>query len=219
MDNLNGRLVNTLYEHGLRKNTLLIFIGDNGTGKGTRSMMGDRVVIGGKGATTAAGMHVPCIVSWPAVIPSGRVCGDLVDSTDFLPTICEAAGVKLPADLTVDGRSVLPQLRGERGNPREWIYSRYSPRGAPLRDFAFDRRFKLYRSGEFFDLAADRDEKRPLAVAALTGDSAAAAKRLQAALQGFTNARPDKLPRPAASESSPNKPGKKAKKKAAAGDD
>ena len=57
-------------------------------------MMGDRVVMGGKGTTTAAGMHVPLIVSWPGKAAAGKVCGDLVDSTDFLPTICEAAGVR-----------------------------------------------------------------------------------------------------------------------------
>lgn len=217
MDKLIGRLIGTLDEHGLRRNTLLIFIGDNGTGKGTKSMMGDRVVIGGKGTTTTAGMHVPCIVSWPAVITTGRVCHDLVDSTDFLPTICEAAGVKVPASLTLDGRSVMPQLRGDKGNPREWIYSWYSPRGEPLREFAFDQRFKLYRTGEFFDLSADRDEKHPLSVASLKKDAAATAKRLQAALNSFDNARPAKLPRPEASETpadnSTKKP-KQAKKKA-----
>lgn len=213
MDKLIGRLVKTLDEQGLRKNTLLIFIGDNGTGKGTKSMMGDRVVIGGKGSTNASGMHVPCIVSWPAVITTGRVSGDLVDSTDFLPTICDAAKVKLPAGLTIDGRSVLPQIRGERGQPRDWVYSWYSPRGEPLRECAFDQRFKLYRNGDFFDLIADRDEKQALSVVSLTGESAVAAKRLQTALAGFDNARPTTLPRPAASESSANKATKKAKKK------
>ena len=205
MDKLIGLLVKTLDEQGLRKNTLLIFIGDNGTGKGIKSMMGDRFVIGGKGSTTAAGMHVPCIMSWPAVMTTGRVCGDLIDSTDFLPTICEAAGVSLPADLTIDGHSVLPQLRGERGHPREWIYSWYSPRGERLRECAFEKYFKLYRSGEFFDLTTDPDEKRPLAVTSLNGESAAAAKQLQTVLARFDNARPLKLPRPAASESSSNK--------------
>jgi arylsulfatase A len=214
MDKLIGRLIGTLDEHGLRQNTLLIFIGDNGTGKGTKSMMGDRVVIGGKGTTTAAGMHVPCIVSWPAVITTSRACHDLVDSTDFLPTICEAAGVKVPASLTLDGHSVLPQLRGDKGKPREWIYSWYSPRGERLREFAFDQRFKLYRNGEFFDLTADRDEKHPLPVASLKDDAAATAKRLQVALNGFDNARPAKLPRPEASDAPADKPTKKAQKKA-----
>lgn len=63
MDKLIGKLVTTLDEQSIRDNTLVIFLGDNGTGKGTKSRMGDRVMIGGKGSTTDAGMHVPCIVS------------------------------------------------------------------------------------------------------------------------------------------------------------
>ena len=46
----------------------------------------------------SAGMHVPFIASWPAVMKQGRVNGDLISSTDFLPTICEAAGVPVPAE-------------------------------------------------------------------------------------------------------------------------
>jgi arylsulfatase A len=193
MDKLIGQLVAKLDELRLRDNTLLIFLGDNGTGKGTRSMMGAREVIGGKGTTTAAGMHVPCIVHWPAALKTPRVVGDLVDSTDFLPTICDAAGIKVPAELKIDGRSFLPQARGEKGQPREWIYSWYSPRqnaDTGAREFAFDQRHKLYYTGQFYDLANDREEKQPLKVAELTGDAARAAKVLQGALDRYANARP-----------------------------
>jgi arylsulfatase A len=214
MDKLIGRVDATLAELGIRDNTLLIFIGDNGTGKGTQSMMGDRVVLGGKGLTTAAGMHVPCIVSWPAGIKSPRACSDLVDSTDFLPTICEAAGVKIPAGLKVDGRSFLPQLRGDKGSPREWIYCWYSPRLEPLREFAFNHQYKLYRTGEFYDLGKDLEEKQPLKVAGLKGEAAAAATRLQAALNQFTDARPAHLPKPTGKAGE----GKKNQKKNKAGE-
>lgn len=216
MDKLVGRLVATLDEHHLRRNTLLIFVGDNGTGKGTPSKMGDRTVIGGKGSTTVAGMHVPCIVHWPEVISTGRMSGDLVDSTDFLPTICDAAKVPIPDGLHVDGRSILPQLRGEQARPREWIYSWYSPRGETPREFAFDQRFKLYRTGEFFDWSADRDEKRPMPVDGLQGDAAVAARRLQTALDRFTNARPANLPKLVDEDQAKGKanPNKKAKKNA-----
>lgn len=56
-------------------------------------------------------MHVPLIASWPGKMKPGTVCLDLVDMTDFLPTICEAAGVSVPKTLTLDGRSFLPQVR------------------------------------------------------------------------------------------------------------
>lgn len=216
MDKLIGKLVGTLDALGLRDHTLLIFIGDNGTGRGTKSMLDGRVYVGGKGLTTEAGMRVPCIANWPAGIKSPRVCPDLVDSTDFLPTICEAAGVKIPAGMKVDGRSFLPQARGEKGSPREWIYSWYSPRqgaNTTVREFAFNHRYKLYRTGEFFDLDRDIEEKTPLKVAELMGDAAAAASRLQAALDQFKDARPAHLDKAAAGTSDGGSKPKKAKKK------
>jgi arylsulfatase A len=200
MDKLIGKLLAALDKLSLRENTLILFVGDNGTGAGTRSMMGERVVIGGKGSTTEAGMHVPLIASWPGKIASGKVTTDLVDSTDFLPTICEAAGIGIPAELKIDGRSFFPQLNAETGKPREWIYSWYSPRGEPLREFAFNPHFKLYRSGEFYDVAADPAEKKPLAVASLSGEAASTAKKLQAALDQYKDARPSNLPQPGAGE-------------------
>jgi arylsulfatase A len=195
MDKLIGKLDAALDKLGIRENTLLLFFGDNGTGAGTRSMMGDRVVIGGKGQTTEAGMRVPLIASWPGAIARGKVCDDLVDSTDFLPTVCAAAGIALPADFLTDGRSFLPQLKGESGQPRPWIYCWYSPRGENLRELAFNQRFKLYRGGQFFDLARDPEEMNPLSVSSLSGEAAQAAKTLQAALDQYNSARPASLPK------------------------
>jgi arylsulfatase A len=198
MDKLIGKVVAKVDELGLRDNTLILFLGDNGTGKGTRSKIGNRVIIGGKGATTIAGMRVPLIANWPGHAIAGKVYSDLVDTTDFLPTLLEAASVKPPSDAKWDGRSFFPQVRREKGQPREWIYSWYSPRQGPdmtVREFAFDQRFKLYRSGEFFDLSQDPGQSKPLAVAALEGDAAAAAKRLQLALDQFKNARPAQFDR------------------------
>jgi len=194
MDKLIGRVVTRLDELKLRDSTLLIFVGDNGTGRGATSMFAGRQVTGGKGTTTAAGMHVPLIVNWPGTIPERQVSATLIDSTDFLPTICAAANIPLPDTLTVDGRSFLPQLKGEPGIPREWIYCWYSPRGEPLREFAFDQNFKLYRTGEFFDLTADRSETTPLSVSELTGNAARTATRLQQALDRYRDARPAGLP-------------------------
>ena len=196
MDKLIGKVVARLDALGVRENTLLLFVGDNGTGRGTPSKMGDRTVIGGKGTTTDAGMHVPLIANWPAGVARGRVCDDLVDSTDFLPTLVVAAGAKLPAGVSLDGRSFLPQLRGAKGQPREWVYSWYSPRqreDLTVREFAFNARYKLYRTGEFFDLTSDLEEKSPLKVASLTGARAAAAKMLQGALDQFASARDPRL--------------------------
>jgi arylsulfatase A len=115
-----------------------------------------------------------------------------VCALDFLPTMCEVAGTSVPASLKIDGQSFLAQLRGEKGNPREWIYSWYARDGGvhPQWEYAMSKSYKLYRDGTFFDLTADWFEEKPLAVNALKGQAAAAAKELQSVLDRYAKARP-----------------------------
>lgn len=196
-DKLVGKLLAKLDELGIRDNTIVIFLGDNGTAKGTMSLMGDRKVYGGKGMPTDAGMHVPLIVSWPTKSAVGKVSTDLVDTTDFLPTLCDVAGVPVPEGLKIDGRSFLPQVLGKKGNPRDWYYSWYAPKGEMMAEFAATRDYKLSRTGEFYDLRNDLAETHPLKVLELSGEAAAAAKLLQGALDQYKDARPANLPKPA----------------------
>ena len=196
MDKLIGRLDGHLAKLGIRDNTLLMFLGDNGTHSSVTSRHNGSEYRGGKGSTTRRGTHVPLIASWPAVIPSGRVNRDLISSVDILPTICQAAGVAAPA--AVDGVSFLPQLCGQPGRPRSWQYCWYSPRqraDLTVREYAADHDYKLYRDGRFFDLQADPDETTPLDAAGQQGPAAAAAEKLQAVLDRFQDARPAELDR------------------------
>lgn len=195
MDKLIGKLVEKLDQLGLSEKTLVLFVGDNGTSPNITSQLRGRAYRGGKGSTNAAGMHVPLIAHWPRTIPAGKVCGDLVDSTDFLPTLCAAAGASLPDGLKPDGRSFLPQLRGDRGEPREWIYCWYARNGGAKaqHEFAATARWKLYRGEAFFDLEADPGEKKAIPVDTLKGDTAATAQRLRAVLDQFATARPAHL--------------------------
>jgi arylsulfatase A len=191
MDKLVGRVIAKLDELGIRDNTLFIFLGDNGTNTGITSRFKGADYKGGKGSTTSHGTHVPLIASWPAMMKQGRVCADLVSSTDFLPTLCAAAEVKVPEN--VDGVSFLPQLKGEAGKPRDWLYTWYSPRQSQdmtVREYTFDHRFKLYRTGQFYDLSTDALEKQDLASSSLTRDAAAAKAKLQGVLDQFKDARP-----------------------------
>lgn len=193
-DKMVGRVVSKLDELQLRENTLLIFLGDNGTLRTVTSRFNGTDFQGGKGRTTHRGTHVPCIANWPAVMQQGCVSGDLISSTDFLPTLCEAAHIAVPED--ADGVSFLPQLRGDPGTPREWLYTWYSPRqraDMTVAECAFNHQFKLYRTGEFFDLAADPDEKKPLAIETLDQHPAEQAAMLWAVLDQFTDARPPEL--------------------------
>lgn len=188
LDKLLGKLVEQLKASGVLEHTLLIVMGDNGTGTGVTSRFQGGVLKGGKGTTTHRGTHVPLIVSWPGRIREGRVDPGLACSTDLLPTICEAAGLEAPAG--IDGISLLPRLEGARAK-REWIYSWYSPRQGgdkKIREFTFDAGHKLYREGSLYDLAADPEERAPLPADAAAGARA----KLQAALDRFKDARLEK---------------------------
>lgn len=193
MDRSVGRLVSALDELGLRENTLILFYSDNGTHQSLESKMGGKVIRGGKGLTTDAGTHVPLIANWKGATPAGRVVEDLIDSTDFIPTMAEAAGTKPGKEFTIDGRSFLPQLRGAKGNPREWLYCHYDPRPGwdkdkfSLKIFARDKKYKLYSTGEFFDVPADPLEKNPLRE--LSGEAAAAKTRLQRVIDSYPKQR------------------------------
>jgi arylsulfatase A len=207
MDKMIGRLMAKLDELRIRENTLVIFLGDNGTHPSITSQFKGRPYPGGKGSGTARGTHVPLIANWPGRIPAGGVNADLIASTDFLPTLCEAAGTKIPESLPIDGRSFLPQLRGLRGQPREWLYCWYAQHGGPKAtiEFAMSTTHKLYRDGRFFKLAADPFEEQPLSSAKLTGADAQAVRTLQAALDQFSNARPAQLLKPAGEKAKPGR--------------
>jgi len=174
MDKLVGKIVAELDRLGLRENTLILFAGDNGTDAGITSQLGKRKVKGEKGRLSEAGTRVPLIANWPGVVPQGKVLDDLVDFTDFLPTVLDAAGVALPAGYPVDGRSFLPQLRGQKGQPREWVYRQLGAKW-----FIRDRRYRLSSEGEFVDMA-DRYAPKPVAD---TPEASAARQRLAAAVQ------------------------------------
>jgi arylsulfatase A len=139
---------------------------------------------------------------------------DLIDSTDFLPTVCDIAGVTNQwTGGPVDGRTFAPQLLGEKGNPREWIYTWYSSNGGPKAkaEFAMSESLKLYSDGRVFDLQVDPFEEKELRVADLNGDDATAAKKLQGVLAQFADARPERV---AFAKANPDETsGKKAQKR------
>lgn len=194
MDKQVGRILDQLDKVGARENTLVLFTGDNGTDVPVVSMMNGREVAGAKGKTTDGGTRVPFIAHWKGRTAKGVTCNDIVDFSDFLPTMCEAAGVEVPSSSSIDGRSFLPQLMGEKGNPREWIYVWYARNGGPTgEEFTRNQRYKLYRTGKFYDVDKDVLEKSPLDKRQLSPDAAAVQTKLQAALDQYAGARPEEI--------------------------
>lgn len=201
-DFIVGRLQDRLEALGLLRNTVFVFTSDNGTHHDLASQLGGASIVGDKGAPTDAGTHVPLVVNAPGLIKGGRVLGDLIDFADFLPTLAEAAGLGLPAKIESDGISFWPRLLGHAGQPREWLYTYYFPRpfaeefATPYTNpevaYVRDKRYKLYRSGELFDLRADPDETSPIR------DGAPRLKSVRGKLQSALDSMPlagERIPR------------------------
>jgi arylsulfatase A len=165
-----GRIIQKLKDLNLYENTIIIFTGDNGTGRPIVTQMKDGTKVpGGKGLTIDRGHHVPLIVNWGSGKYKRHETDDLVDFTDILPTISDAIQLKIPEEWNTDGVSILPQIKGEKGTPRKWIFSHYSPihsEGANKNAARFfrDHNYKLYSDGRFYDLINDIEERNPIEV-------------------------------------------------------
>jgi arylsulfatase A len=192
-----GALINKLKADGLDKNTIIVFTGDNGSAGNYHSIFNGKQVVGEKGETTEFGTHVPMFVYWPGHIMPGTN-NNLVQFSDFAPSFLDMANIKAkPAGL--DGVSFYPQLFGQNGNARNWIYCYYDPwpiatlqaaQTQPI-SFAQDTAYKLYKTdkvgtkaGQFFHFTVDLEETNPLQDSQLTPAQVAVKQKLQAALNG-----------------------------------
>ncbi len=174
-----GRLLATLDELKLTKNTIFIFMADNGMNLGQLALIGkgNASILGSKPPIYRPNMFdrsalVPFIVRWPPVVKAGTTSDALVSTIDILPTLMDATGIK--QKLPLDGRSLLPLLQSER--EVKWrdaysdTYDMTYLAEAHMRMIRTDRwKLVLYldadgqplangRRHELFDLKADPDE-------------------------------------------------------------
>lgn len=195
MDKLVGKILKKLDEEGVRENTLVVFVGDNGTDTPVVSMMNGREVAGAKGKMHDGGNRVPCILTWPGTVPAGKVSREILDFSDFLPTFCELSGAPTPAG--VDGKSLVETLKGGKEKHRDWIYMWYSRNGGnqQARQFARNQRYKLYGDGSFYDVQSDVLETSPLKLADLGEEQIRVHALLQQAIDHYKGQRPGHLGR------------------------
>ena len=179
MDKLVGNLLAELDRLKIRNNTMVVFMGDNGTAKAhaDHATIGGRRLVGQKGEMTEGGGLVPMIASWPDKFPSGKHNENVADASDLLPTFAEAAGAPLPENRTLDGKSLMAQLKGEAARGRTWIFNQLGSGW-----YAREASWKLNEKGELFDMRA-APFKEPMVPTSTTDESAIAArKRLAGAL-------------------------------------
>ena len=193
LDHLMGKLMAGLKAEGLEENTLIIFIGDNGTGNE------------GKGTTTELGARVPGIIRGPGVKP-GVVTKALADLTDIMPTLAEVSGAELPKDKPYDGKSLVPLMRGDTTTHRDWIYSHLDD-GRVLRDPRWLLQIPIGgKAGRFFDCGDSRDGSGYKNVSDSTDPEVKAARERFASILAS-------LPEPKPHEGAANKGKGKGKKK------
>jgi len=185
MDKIVGKIVRKVKEIGQLENTIILFTADNGTNRKISSRWNGMNIQGGKGSTKDMGTHVPLVAYWKGHTPKGMVCDDLIDFTDFYPTLAEAAGIRLGKNDPIDGRSFLPQLKGERGNPRDWVLCHYQPYWGNFqgRQYVRSENFKLYRDGSFYEVPVDLKEEHDLAEGEAGERGETARRKLAAVLE------------------------------------
>jgi arylsulfatase A len=192
-DKIVGRIMDKLEQTGIAENTLVLFTGDNGTNVHIVSKMEDgRWVKGDKGSMTDGGTRVPLLAYWKGKSLKGEVNSDLIDFSDFFPTLADAAGISIPEGQVIDGQSFLPQILGKPGVPKEYIYMYYDPKWGKFKNGVFVRnqKYKLYDDGRFFDLEKDVLEQNPIPLDHIEGEVLAVCQQFQKVLARMPGSEP-----------------------------
>lgn len=152
MDDGIGELMAALEKNGLKDNTLVMLISDNGADPSNGGC--NKPFVGGKWKYDEGGIRVPMITRWPGVIPAGKTSQEVIHMIDVFPTTLAAAGVKPPEDLSIDGLNVLDALKGKTDVPdRALLFNRGK--------VVIKGKWKLI-NGKLLDLEADPQEKNDL---------------------------------------------------------
>ncbi len=181
IDSAFGRLLDHLEARGLERDTIVVFLSDNGPVWG-RYNAGLR---GFKSAPYEGGIRSPLWMRWPERLSADTRVDVPLAHIDLMPTLVEAVGLDMPTGRTIDGQSALDHLQGDPAAAPELADRQLvlqSHRGdvpAPEHHFALiGPRWKLVRASgfgkneppadppfELFDLAADPGETQDLAAA------------------------------------------------------
>ncbi len=166
IDDNVGRLLAQLKQWDLERDTLLIYMSDNGGATAVRHF--NAGMRGSKGSPYQGGTRVPSFWRWPAGFKGGVDVDKLTAGIDLFPTLTEIAGAKMPKDLKLDGRSLVPLLkdpkaawpdryvfvhvgRWGKGKAAESKYARCAVRSA---------RYRLVNNRELYDIRADPGETK-----------------------------------------------------------
>jgi len=179
VDQSVGRVLACLQEKGVADNSVIVFSSDNGGHMGATS---NHPLRGAKGMLYEGGIRVPLIVRQPGVTAPGSRCDEPVIGLDLYPTFVDLSGSSVPANATLDGRSLVPLLRWAGATLNRpaiyWHFPAYlqgrgDPGGGPFRTTPVGAirmgRWKLiewFETGrlELYDLRDDISEAQNLSL-------------------------------------------------------
>jgi len=117
LDGRIGDILDTLKDTNLEKNTIVVFLSDNGPEPGQKKWANAEPYRGLKWSALEGGTRVPCIARWPGVIPAGQESDELTTAIDLLPTLAHACGINLKEVSKgvpkIDGVNVWETLTGK----------------------------------------------------------------------------------------------------------
>ncbi|MEM9281916.1 MAG: sulfatase-like hydrolase/transferase, partial [Verrucomicrobiota bacterium] len=172
LDHGVGLVLRRLEELGLRDNTAVVFMSDNGGLSTSEGLPTSNLPFrGGKGWMYEGGIREPMVIRWPGVTAAGTRCSVPAVSTDFYPTFLDMAGLPKLPDQHLDGVSLVPLLRNpfakfERG-PIFFHYPHYSNQGGFPASAVREGDFKLIQdledgAYELYNLHSDPEEHNNL---------------------------------------------------------
>ena len=165
MDSTVEKIINALKNNNIDDNTIIIFLGDNGTDRKVFTKNNNVLVKGSKGLTNKYGTNVPLIISWSKLKKIKNEQTPLVDLIDFYSTFEDLLDVEKK---TSNGVSLLPLLLGENFDERKYITTYYNPMWGSLYKnravYIQNKKYKLYKSGSFYNYQLDPEEKYPLSL-------------------------------------------------------
>jgi arylsulfatase A-like enzyme len=181
LDDAVGTLLDAIDEAGIAKQTIIVFSSDNG-GNMYSDVEGvpptsNEPLRGGKATMYEGGIRVPTVVVWPGITKPGSRCDEIIQTSDFYPTLLNALDIDLPKNWPIDGVDILPALKGGKLN-RKVIFT-YFPHDPPAPpdwmppsiavhagDWKLIRQFHQGENGAhnylLFNLADDLGEKNNL---------------------------------------------------------
>ncbi len=174
MDEGVGRIVSTLKDLGLQKDTLVFFLSDNGpTGTVVRLFDSAGPLRGTKGTVWEGGHRVPAVASWPGHIPAGTVSHQTGMGMDLLVTMASLAKAPLPVNHAFDGVDLSPVLLGQGTLAPRMLFWRAGKgkvaRRGPWKLVVQGKKTQLYNLSQDIGEKTDLSQTEPKAKAQLLG--------------------------------------------------